>query len=105
MARITPTRGYRKVGDIGGLHFHQVSSKTAFMGPSYGQKTVDVHCSDNSVRCSMFCSMFRTTRTTPRTTRTTPRTTRTTARITRTTLRVVLVILGVVLVVLGVVLV
>ena len=63
-----------------------------------------VHCSENSVRCSMFCSMFRTTRTTPRTTRTTPRTTRTTARITRTTLRVVLVVLGVVLVVLGVVL-
>ena len=59
-----------------------------------------VHCSENSVRCSMFCSMFAS-----RTTRTTPRTTRTTAGITRTTLRVVLVVLGVFLVVLGVVLV
>ena len=112
MARITPTRGYRKVGDIGGLHFHQVSSKTAFMGPSYGRKTVLIS-RGGPKRCFSFCFVLffvlfyptRTTRTTSRTTRTTSRTTSTTRRVVLVILFVVLLVLKVVLVVLEVVLV
>ena len=40
---------YRQVGDTAAIHFHQVSSKSGFMGPSYGQKTVSSYAEDGGV--------------------------------------------------------
>ena len=34
------SEGYRKVEEGGAAHFHQVASKSDFVEPSYGQKTV-----------------------------------------------------------------
>ena len=34
------SEGYRRVEEVGAVHFHQVASKSGFMEPSYGLKTV-----------------------------------------------------------------
>ena len=69
---------YRKVGDIGGLHFHQVPSKSVPRGAKTSQKTVYLRMgltgqwSLNKVRSSR--STCGTSRATSRTSRTTSRT-------------------------------